>query len=744
MKRMKNWRTSLSAIMAAAIMLSYGGMSVSANETEPGTDTVATGEENPEADPEQEKPENAAPASDDAKVEKTEETSAAEDAQKAPSEKSSEEETPDKEPAKADDGNAVTVTETVDAEKPANAGVTASGNCGSNINGDNVTWELSEGVLTIKGSGRMSSSYGNGDAPWYTDYQASITSIVIESGVTYIGNYAFYALYNATSVSIPSTVTEIGERAFTSCGITSVNIPASVTSIYDNAFSGCENLKTVKFNNGNSSFDYIGNNVFYNSGITSITIPKTEYLGSNVCSSCTSLVNVTIENGVTSIPTSSFQQSALTSITIPGSVKLIDGYAFSKCTNLKTVKLEEGVKYIYGDAFSYCSALESVSIPSTITTIEDDAFYGCDRLANVYCYAAPTFNLNFEYDEDDEFMSSGETKFHVYSQYADDYASTYGSLLHAVVVGDLGNEENKPKIAGHSLTLRDMIAVNFFINLPDAYKNKNLTVEFSWGEGSYANSATGTLTKNGDSYEVSCAVAARAMNDKITMKLKDGSTVILTDEYSVVEYINVLATSNTDYADQNNKKLQDLLAALVQYGADAQKYFGYRTSALATSAATLNTEAVATVNSYKNSLKASELVRSDLAIKNIASQNLGIEYYGSAAVATSTPRVRLYFSPSAGSSVSSLQSSLRVSYKGQAISVHSQTVGGKELLYIEMAKINPGTLLNPITFTLNGKSYEYYLSDYVGNCMGQNDANTKNVAVSLYAYGNYAKVYLGG
>ena len=742
MKRMKNWRTSLSAIMAAAIMLSYGGMSVSANETEPGTDTVAAGEENPEADPEQEKPEKATPASDDAKDEKAEETAATEDAQEAPSEKSSEKETADKEPAKADDGNAVTVTETVDAEKPANAGVTASGNCG--INGDNVTWELSEGVLTIKGSGQMSSSYGNGDAPWYNEYQASITSIVIENGVTSIGNSAFYALYNATTVSIPSTVTTIGEFAFTRCGITSVNIPASVTNIYDNAFSGCENLKTVKFNNGDKAFKNIGNNVFYNSGITSITIPKTEYLGSNVCSGCENLENVTIENGVTSIPASAFQQSALTSITIPGSVTLIEGYAFCNCKNLKTVKLEEGVKYIYGDAFSYCSALESVSIPSTITAIEDDAFYECDRLANVYCYAAPEFDLNFEYDEDDEFMSSGETKFHVYSQYADSYASTYGSLLHAVVVGDLGSEVNKPKIAGHSLTLRDMIAVNFFINLPDSYKNKNLTVEFSWGEGSYANSATGTLTKNGDSYEVSCAVAARAMNDKITMKLKDGSTVILTDEYSVVEYINVLATSNTDYADQNNKKLQDLLAALVQYGADAQKYFGYRTSALATSAATVNTEAVATVNSYKNSLKASELVRSDLAIKNIASQNLGIEYYGSAAVATSTPRVRLYFSPSAGSSVSSLQSSLRVSYKGQAISVHSQTVGGKELLYIEMAKINPGTLLNPITFTLNGKSYEYYLSDYVGNCMGQNDANTKNVAVSLYAYGTYAKVYLGG
>lgn len=737
MKRKKTWSASLSAIMAAAIMLSYGGMPVSANETEPGTDTVAAGEENPDADQEQEKPGEAAPASDNAAEEKTEETAAAEDAQETPAEKTSEEESADK-----GDGNTVTATESVDAEKPANAGVPTSGNCGAN--GDNVTWEYDKGVLTIKGTGRMSSSYGNGDAPWYLDYQTAITSIVIESGVTYIGNYAFYALPNAKTVSIPSTVTEIGERAFTGSGITSVNIPASVTYIYDNAFSGCEALSTVTFNNGNSSFEYIGNNAFYNSGITSITIPKTNYLGMNVCAGCTKLVNVTIENGVTTIPNNAFRQSTLTSITIPGSVTLIEDYAFNNCSNLKTVKMEEGVKYIYGDAFSYCSALESVSIPSTITLIQDDAFSECERLADVYCYAAPAFEWGEDGSEMDEFMPSGATKFHVYSKFLADYESTYRWVLNAVLVGDLDTEDAKPKIAGHSLTLRDMIAVNFFINLPDAYKNKNLTVEFSWGEGSYANSATGTLTKNGDSYEVSCAVAARAMNDKITMKLKDGSTVILTDEYSVVEYINVLATSNTDYANQNNKKLQDLLAALVQYGADAQKNFGYRTNALVTSAATVNSEAVATVNAYKNSLTANSLVKDDLAIKNIASQDLGIVYYGSAAVATSSPRIRLYFSPAAGTSISSLQSSLKASYKGQAISIHSQTVGGQELIYIEMAKITPGNLLNPVTFTLNGKSYEYYLSDYVGKCMGQSDANTKNVAVSLYAYGNYAKVYLGG
>ncbi|MBR7155112.1 MAG: leucine-rich repeat protein, partial [Paludibacteraceae bacterium] len=72
---------------------------------------------------------------------------------------------------------------------------TWSGTCG-----DNLTWELTDGVLTISGTGAMS-NYTSSSSPWYS-YRSSITSVVIEEGVTNIGNYAFYNCTGLTSVTI--------------------------------------------------------------------------------------------------------------------------------------------------------------------------------------------------------------------------------------------------------------------------------------------------------------------------------------------------------------------------------------------------------------------------------------------------------------------------------------------------------------------------------------------------------------
>ena len=97
--------------------------------------------------------------------------------------------------------------------------------------GTNVTWYLDcNGVLTISGTGAMT-NYNSANMPWYA-LQDDIKSVVINSGVTSIGNYAFYNCINLTSVSIPSSVTTIRPVAFENCtSLTSVTIPSSVTSI---------------------------------------------------------------------------------------------------------------------------------------------------------------------------------------------------------------------------------------------------------------------------------------------------------------------------------------------------------------------------------------------------------------------------------------------------------------------------------------------------------------------------------
>ncbi len=128
----------------------------------------------------------------------------------------------------------------------------ASGECG-----ENLTWELtSDGTLTISGTGDMDDYGGfwNDDdtytdiaTPW-EDYNSAIKSIVVENGVTSIGQEAFHYLTRLTSVELPNSVTYIGGNAFWGCSsLTSIEIPASVTTVDFGAFQNCSSLTSITF-----------------------------------------------------------------------------------------------------------------------------------------------------------------------------------------------------------------------------------------------------------------------------------------------------------------------------------------------------------------------------------------------------------------------------------------------------------------------------------------------------------------
>ena len=127
-------------------------------------------------------------------------------------------------------------------------GVVASGTCGAEGDGSNLTWTLdSEGVLTISGSGGMHDYDGPSSPPWYRS-RSMVKSAVIADGVTSIGEWAFFGCGSLTSVTIPNSVTSIGRYAFYYCtSLTSVTIPDSVTSIGGSAFYNCTSLTDVYY-----------------------------------------------------------------------------------------------------------------------------------------------------------------------------------------------------------------------------------------------------------------------------------------------------------------------------------------------------------------------------------------------------------------------------------------------------------------------------------------------------------------
>ena len=182
---------------------------------------------------------------------------------------------------------------------------------------DNLTWTLdADGTLTISGTGAMKNyDYDSNQSPVYNN--SDVKKIVIEDGVTSIGDYAFRGCSSLTSITLPDSVTSIGDCAFVFCvGLSSITLPDSVTSIGDSAFKNCSSL-------------------------TSITIPdRVTSIESRAFTGCSSLTSITIPDSVTSIGYATFAGcSSLTSITIPDSVTSIGESAFSNCSSLQTISL---------------------------------------------------------------------------------------------------------------------------------------------------------------------------------------------------------------------------------------------------------------------------------------------------------------------------------------------------------------------------------------------------------------------
>ena len=294
----------------------------------------------------------------------------------------------------------------------------------SGVCGENLTWAIDdEGCLTISGTGEMydyDHSYNN-NSPWRN---REVKTVLINEGVTSIGDWAFSSCSNLTSITIPDSVVSIGDFAFEIC-----------INLKDVYYSGTEDTwKTVSIDAGNDiltnatihyndthsinsnnsvAVDTVGD-IFSNDKLAyevlddgtlmvrgkadlmdvleDVNIPS-ELNGKKVTrirelafswAAGGNPKSIIIPNSITSIGYSAFDGcSNLTSITLPDNIKAIADYTFSGCVNLTSITIPNNVAKIGNYAFAGCSALTTITIPDSVTRINPGIFFNCINLTSV-------------------------------------------------------------------------------------------------------------------------------------------------------------------------------------------------------------------------------------------------------------------------------------------------------------------------------------------------------------------------
>ena len=219
------------------------------------------------------------------------------------------------------------VNGSIAVEEQGSAAVVAKGYSGA------TQWTLTDdGIITFYGKGNMKNYEYSGGQPW-KNYADKITAVVIEEGVTSVGQCAFKDLTNLKTVTLPETgLNKIGEAAFYGCSsLESLYIPEGVYTVWEYTFKNCTGLKSIR-------------------------LPKTL---------------VKIDQGA-------FENcTGLTELFMPTNVNIIGAWSFKACTGLKSVDMQwTDATEIRDGAFKNCTALTEIILPGNIQNLGDSCFYG--------------------------------------------------------------------------------------------------------------------------------------------------------------------------------------------------------------------------------------------------------------------------------------------------------------------------------------------------------------------------------
>ena len=225
--------------------------------------------------------------------------------------------------------------------------VAASGYCGTN-----TKWSLSnDGLLKITGTGTIK-NYSKRNAPWYP-YRYMVRRIVMDDGITRIGDYAFWGMRVVKSVDFPKNLASVGKHAFRFCtGLEYADLHDKVKTIDYMAFQGCISLRGIEIPNG----------------LTTI--------GEWAFSGCSKLRSIDLPPSLTTLGRGALETChSLTTVTIPANITTLEDWLLHDSIGLREIVIHEGVKYIDQEAFHGCTGLKRIVFEGNAPSVSSKAFW---------------------------------------------------------------------------------------------------------------------------------------------------------------------------------------------------------------------------------------------------------------------------------------------------------------------------------------------------------------------------------